>query len=120
MAFSSTAKGNSSMEVDIRFMLKQCECGALVNVKITKLNKNNNCGRIYYSCKRQRCRTFLGWCKIDSFGQTTNIISTLEECNTLRNLVVGEVNTKWEMVLWRILIIISFFLSIFCTIKAMI
>ncbi|KAM7524540.1 hypothetical protein LguiA_014442 [Lonicera macranthoides] len=60
MTSSSTAEGNSNMEVDIRFMLKQCECGELAEVKITKSNKNNNRGRIYYSCKQRRCGTFLG------------------------------------------------------------
>ncbi|KAM7513052.1 hypothetical protein LguiB_011927 [Lonicera macranthoides] len=94
MAFSTTAGGDSSMEVDIRFMLKQCECGELADVKITKSNKNNNCGKIYCSCKRQMCGTFLGWCKISSIKQASNIIAPPEECSTLRNFVVGEVNTK--------------------------
>ncbi|KAM7502229.1 hypothetical protein LguiB_001133 [Lonicera macranthoides] len=50
---------NSTIEVDVRFILKQCDCGELTNVKITKSNKNNNRGRIYYLCKRQRSH-FLG------------------------------------------------------------
>ncbi|KAM7504734.1 hypothetical protein LguiB_003638 [Lonicera macranthoides] len=96
MASSSKnpVEGNSSMDVDIRFMLKQCECGEIADVKITKSNKNNNRGRIYYSCKRQRCGSFLGWCKVSSFGEATNVIVPQEECSTSRNLVVGELNTK--------------------------
>lgn len=53
MVSSSTVDVNSTIEVDVRFMLKQCDFGELADVKITKSNKNNNCGRIYYLCKRQ-------------------------------------------------------------------
>ncbi|ONK62539.1 uncharacterized protein A4U43_C07F5130 [Asparagus officinalis] len=42
MASSSTVESNSCVEVDIRFILKQCECGEIADVKITKSNKNNN------------------------------------------------------------------------------
>ncbi|KAM7471460.1 hypothetical protein LguiA_009643 [Lonicera macranthoides] len=122
MASSSKnpVEGNSSMDVDIRFMLKQCKCGEIADVKITKSNKNNNRGRIYYSCKRQRCGNFLGWCKVSSFGEAANVIVPQEECSTSWNLVVGKLNTKWKILSWRdILIIISFFISVFLAIKGM-
>ncbi|KAM7480481.1 hypothetical protein LguiA_028694 [Lonicera macranthoides] len=80
MAYSSsTVEGNSINEVDVRFVLKQCECGEVVDVKITKLNKNNNRGRMYYSCKRQRCGTFLGWCKISLIQVVLSTVGTLEK-----------------------------------------
>ncbi|ONK64340.1 uncharacterized protein A4U43_C07F24680 [Asparagus officinalis] len=84
MASLSTVEGNSCVEVDIRFILKQCDCGELADVKITKSNKNNNRGRIYYSCKRQKCGSFLGWCKISSIEQKPFVIAPPEA----RELVV--------------------------------
>ncbi|ONK57678.1 uncharacterized protein A4U43_C09F2950 [Asparagus officinalis] len=104
MASSSTVEGNSCVEVDIRFILKQCDCGELADMKITKSNKNNNRGRIYYSCKRQKCGSFLGWCKISSIEQIPFVIAPPEA----RELVVVR-----EKVLWKWLTIIAFLLS-FC------
>lgn len=118
MASSSIVDDNSTVDVDVRFLLKQCECGEIADVKITKSNKNNNRGRIYYSCKRQICGTFLGWCKISSIQRPSNNIAVLEECSTSRASVVGEVHYKREIMPWKLLIILSFILSTFLAIKA--
>ena len=98
MVYSSSMEVNSAIEVNVRFMLTQCDCGELADVKITKSNKNNNSGRIYYSCKRQRCNTFLGWCKISSIQQALNTIAVAEAFCTSYDFVVGEVKSNHQMV----------------------
>lgn len=60
MVSSSTVEGNSSIEVYIIFILKQCECGEVADVKITKSNKNNNHGRIYTTSAKGK---YSHWCK---------------------------------------------------------
>ena len=92
----STVEGNTSNEIDIRFVIKECLCGELADVKITNSNKNKNRGRIYYICKRSRCGTLLGWCKIASIQQAPNSIATLEECSTSLESV-HEVNMNREV-----------------------
>ncbi|KAM7461048.1 hypothetical protein LguiA_029169 [Lonicera macranthoides] len=88
--------------MDIRFILKQCECGELADVKIMNSNKDDNRGRIYYSCTRQKCGSFLGWCKISSIEKVSNIIAPPEE----HDLVVAR-----EKVMLKWLTIIAFLLS---------
>ena len=118
---SSNVEGNSSIEVDVRFMLTQCECGELADVKITKSNKNNNRGRMYYTCKRQRCGSFLGWCKIASIhGYTSNTNATVEQFRLAsRDGVGGEVNAKLEFMPWKFLFILAFILFTLVSTKVM-
>ncbi|KAM7468180.1 hypothetical protein LguiB_015742 [Lonicera macranthoides] len=121
MAYSSsTVEGNSSNEVDVRFVLKQCECGEVTDVKIAKSNKNNNRGRMYYSCKRQRCGTFLGWCNVSSIQVVSSTVGTLEECSTSRASIVGEPNTNNDLkVRWKFLIVLCLMLTTYFAVKVM-
>lgn len=118
MASSSTVEGNSNTVMDIRFMLRQCKYRELADVKIMKSNKNNNRGRIYYMCKRQRCGSFLGWYKVSLMQYASNTICPqFEQSSISRDSVVGEVNAKRE-VPWKFLIAISFIFSTFLVIKS--
>jgi len=122
MPSSSTVEGNKSIEIDIRFVIKECLCGELADVKITHSNKNKNRGRMYYTCKRRKCGTFLGWCKIASIQQSLNNIATLDECSTsLEVNMKREVNMGLEVVpwKWKILMVVFFILSIYLAIKVM-
>lgn len=116
MSSSSNVDGNTSIDTDIGFVLKECLYKEFVDVKITHSNKNKNLGRIYYTCKSQMCCSFLGWCKIASIQQSPNTIATQEECITSLESVVREADTKREVVPWRTLIVISFILSTYLTI----
>ena len=121
MSSSSIVDGNTSIDMDIRFVLKKCLCGEFTDVKITHSNKNKNRGRIYYTCKSKRCGSFLGWCKIDSIEQAPNTIATVEECNTSENSVIREVHSNHDGVpwTWKTLTIIAFILSTCLAIKCM-
>ena len=107
-------EGNASIDIDIRFVIKECLCGELADVKITHSNKNKNRGRMYYTCKRRKCGTLLGWCKIASIQQSLNNIATLDECSTS-----FDTHMKREVVPWKILMVLFISLSIYLAIKVM-
>ncbi|KAM7529098.1 hypothetical protein LguiB_032508 [Lonicera macranthoides] len=72
------------------------------------------------SCKRQRCGTFLGWCKISSIQVESSTVGTLEECSTSCASIVGELNTNHDLkVRWKFLIVLSLMLTIYFVVKVM-
>ena len=100
MPSSLTVEGNTSIEIDIRFVIKDCLCGELADVKITHSNKNRNRGRMYYTCKMRKCGTFLGWCKIASIQQSLNNIAIVDECSTSLEVNMKR-EDKWGLKLCR-------------------
>jgi hypothetical protein len=86
---TSGNSGSSSRNAWIRYANMNCRCNCVTEIKVSKSKENP--GRLYYSCKQDKCK-WVGWCEPlpdDGDGQNRVETNVRDEVNKLMDQVDG-------------------------------
>ena len=94
MASSTTADSFDESEYIFMVQNKICQCEDIVDVRITKSNENNNCGKLYYVCANGLC-SFRGWC------MPQRIESKVDQNSNFQRMVIKEIKNMKQKIAWH-------------------